>query len=107
MRILLAAVVGSLAICSAAVAQDVGDPRAGWAFAREVCASCHAIERGELRSPAAGAPSFTRIARVPGMTATALTVALRTSHRTMPNLMLDPADHGNVVAYILSLQDGE
>jgi hypothetical protein len=40
------------------------------------------------------------------MTAAALTVALRTSHRTMPNIMLEPPELDNVIAYILSLKPG-
>src|SRR6187431_3680 len=39
------------------------------------------------------------------MTATALTVWLQTSHPTMPNIILEPNDVSNVVAYILSLKD--
>jgi len=37
------------------------------------------------------------------MTGTALTIALRTSHQTMPNLMLDGEELRNVISYILSL----
>jgi len=39
------------------------------------------------------------------MTETALTVWLRTSHPTMPNIIVEPADMDNVIAYILSLKD--
>ena len=74
---------------------------------REVCAGCHAVRRGETRSPAAEAPSFERIANVPGMTSLALAVALRTPHRTMPNLTFEAAELRNVIAYILSLKAGE
>jgi len=38
------------------------------------------------------------------MTETALYAFLRTSHRNMPNIRLDPAEIRNVVAYILSLK---
>ncbi|WP_262266435.1 hypothetical protein [Microvirga yunnanensis] len=38
------------------------------------------------------------------MTTTALTVALRTSHETMPNIMLEPTELRDVTAYITSLQ---
>jgi hypothetical protein len=34
----------------------------------------------------------------------ALSAALQTSHRTMPNLVLDPNELADVVAYILSLK---
>jgi hypothetical protein len=41
------------------------------------------------------------------MTALALTAALQTSHKTMPNLIVAPEDRADVVAYILSLQPGK
>ena len=84
-------------------AQEAEDPQAGLRLAREVCAACHAVLKGELSSPQRQAPPFERIAQVPGMTTTALTVALRTSHETMPNIMLEPKDLLDVTAYITSL----
>lgn len=86
-------------------AQEAGDTQSGLRLAREVCASCHAVEAGQDRSPRQQAPPFERVARVPGMTTTALTVALRTSHETMPNIMLEPKDLRDVTAYITSLQE--
>ena len=86
-------------------AQEAGDTRAGQVLARQVCASCHAVSLGETRSPDARAPAFQALASTPGMTGTALTVALRTSHETMPNLMLEREELRNVIAYILSLED--
>ena len=85
-------------------AQEAGDPQAGLRLAREVCASCHAVLKGELSSPRREAPPFERIAQVPGMTTTALTVALRTSHETMPNIMLEPKDLRDVTSHVTSLQ---
>ena len=67
---------------------------------RQVCAECHSVEKGQVRSPNAAAPSFEAIANVPGMTAIALHATLQTSHRTMPNVMLNPDELSNVVAYI-------
>ncbi len=86
-------------------AQEEGDPRRGFAFAQQVCASCHAVERGQAFSPNPRAPAFDRIARTPGMTGMALHVFLRTPHRAMPNLILEADDIRDVVAYILSLKD--
>ena len=48
--------------------------------------------------------AFTVIADVRGMSAMALHVALQTSHRSMPNIVLDPQERADVVAYILSLK---
>jgi hypothetical protein len=56
-------------------------------------------------SPEPTAPPFKDVANTPGMTETALTVWLRTSHPTMPNIIVEPADMDNVIAYILSLKD--
>lgn len=84
--------------------QEAGDPQAGLSLAREVCASCHAVLAGQTSSPNPQAPSFGRIARVPGMTSLALTVALQTSHKTMPNIMLKPQELRDVTAYITSLR---
>jgi cytochrome c len=44
------------------------------------------------------------MASAPGMTAIALSAALSTSHRTMPNIMLEPDERTDIIAYILSLK---
>lgn len=86
-------------------AQEVGDPpRAGATYAKQYCAKCHTIA-DEGASPEHTAPRFKDVANTSGMTATALTVWLQTSHPTMPNIILEPNDMSNVVAYILSLKD--
>lgn len=85
-------------------AQDMGDSSKGAVFAGLVCAECHAVQRGERRSPNPRAPAFEVVARTPGMTSIALTAALRTSHRTMPNLVLSDDETKNVVAYLLGLK---
>ena len=99
-------IVGSTLVCAlnSASAQNIGKPETGLALARATCAECHAIAPKELGSGDAAAPSFHRIANVSGMTETALYVALQTSHRTMPNVRLEPAEMRDVVAYILSLK---
>ncbi|KAB2917101.1 MAG: cytochrome c [Hyphomicrobiaceae bacterium] len=85
-------------------AQELGDVRQGLAYARKVCAECHAVVPSQLASPNPDAPSFASVANTPGMTATALHVWLHTSHPTMPNLILEPDTVDDVVAYILSLR---
>ena len=79
-------------------------PEAGLVLAKHDCAECHAVEKGAFVSPKAAAPRFEVIANTPGMTATALTAALLTSHRTMPNLILNANERSDVIAYILSLR---
>jgi mono/diheme cytochrome c family protein len=85
-------------------AQDAGDPMKGAAIARQVCAECHAVERGQRHSSNAQAPAFEAIAKTPGMTSIALTAALRTSHRIMPNIVLSDDELRDIVTYLLSLK---
>ncbi len=82
---------------------DSGDVGAGRKLAKTQCAQCHGLD-DDLHSANPAAPAFAEVANVPGMTATALTVALRTSHRSMPNLIIQPAEADNLIAYILSLK---
>jgi len=101
-----AAVATYGALASLGHAESVGRPQQGRAMALSVCAECHAVRQGDLRSPNDDAPPFARIAATPGMTTIALTAALRTSHRTMPNIVLQPDEAADVIAYILSLRNG-
>jgi hypothetical protein len=55
-------------------------------------------------SPNPKAPSFEAIANTPGMTLMALNVALHTSHRTMPDLIVDPAHIEELSAYLYTLK---
>lgn len=86
-------------------AQGVGGVRNGFDLAQKICSECHAVRPAELHSPKSNVPSFESIAAVSGMTAIALKVALRTSHQTMPNLILSEDESNDVIAYILSLGD--
>src|SRR6266446_2806272 len=85
-------------------AQDVSERMKGASFAQQICAECHAVHAGQPRSPNGQAPTFETVAKTPGMTAIALTAILRTSHRTMPNIILADDDLRNVIAYILTLK---
>jgi mono/diheme cytochrome c family protein len=84
--------------------QVTGDPAKGHQFARQICSECHAIEKGQRPSPNGQAPNFETIAKAPGLRAIALAAALRTPHRTMPNIIIVGDDLRNVTAYVLSLQ---
>lgn len=100
----LAPIGALLVLASSASGQDAGEPRIGEAFARTVCAACHGVARGETASRDSRAPSFQTLADTPGITAIALRVALRSSHRDMPNLMLSDQESANVIAFILDLR---
>ena len=56
-------------------------------------------------SPEPTAPPFKDVANTPGMTGTALRVWLSTSHPTMPNIIVEPTDMDNVIAFIVSLKE--
>lgn len=95
-------------ICTAwspARAQDTGDVQKGRDFAARNCAECHAIAPTAELSPRPNVATFRTIANTPGMTAQALSIWLTTSHPTMPNLIIEPTDRRNVIAYIESLRE--
>ena len=94
-------VVPIVALLENANAEQIGSVRDGRRLAYAECAQCHAVDRKGSINPAA--PAFDRIANVPGMTSAALTVALQTSHRYMPNIIIKGRDAQNIIAYILSL----
>jgi mono/diheme cytochrome c family protein len=86
----------------ALAATEVGDPQAGYAYARNVCSGCHGISAEA--SPVPEATRFGEVADRPGMTGTALRVWIETYHPTMPNIVVAKDDMLNVIAYILSLK---
>ncbi len=90
-----------LLLSSIAIAfgQQVGDPAAGKQLAERTCQECHGAQNTSHEAPA-----FSAIAAMPSTTALSLDVFLRTSHPTMPNLMLSDTDRGDLIAYILSLR---
>jgi len=97
-------VAASLAISVGIVtAQELGDAKRGRVLAETVCAECHAVDKGAL-SRNGNAPTFQTVATTPGMTAMALRVALRTSHKEMPNLVLKNQEVDDVIAYIATLK---
>ncbi len=97
---LAAAIIAGIA---SSHAQQFGNARVGLRLAHAECAQCHGVDRkGYSINPAA--PAFDDIANVPGMTSRALTVALKTPHRSMPNLVVKGRDAQNIIVYILSLK---
>jgi mono/diheme cytochrome c family protein len=67
------------------------------------CKQCHAIDAGTAGT-ANAAPDFAVIASQPSTTALSLKVFLKTSHRSMPNLVIAPEQADDLVEYILSLK---
>ena len=103
-RLVLTAVIASVAATLYA-AEEVGDPQAGFDYAKAYCSSCHGISAEP--SPLPKATRFREVADRPGITGTALVVWLQTSHPTMPNIVVEHEDLLNVVAYLLSLKGRE
>ncbi len=98
-------IAGLLAVvASVAQAQTVGDPGPGLSLARQVCSECHDVVAPATRSPNPKAPTFVDLATMPGMTATALTIALTTPHFGMPMFRLTEAQRSDLIAYILGLK---
>ncbi len=89
---------------SPAAAQEVGNAARGRTSASLYCADCHRTEPGAGPSPLPAAPPFAAVAKTKGMTALALLVWLRTSHPSMPNIILMPETADDIIAYILSLR---
>lgn len=79
--------------------------RQGRDTAQRLCASCHAIDRGE-RSPIATAPAFRRMA--PGVDLDRMAERLQNGivvgHPEMPAFVLREHEARSLVAYIRSLQ---
>jgi mono/diheme cytochrome c family protein len=100
----IAVVAGLVLAATPARAQQVGDVVTGERLAAEMCAGCHAVRPDQILIPNADATHFADTASRPGMTATALRVWLRTSHPTMPDIILGPDETDDIVAYIMSLK---
>ena len=99
----LAAVLALSTIAFDAGAETVGNPQDGLALAQQVCSRCHATVPELDRSPNPKAPRFADLAATPGVTGTALMVALTTPHVGMPMFTLTAGQRDDIIAYMLSL----
>jgi mono/diheme cytochrome c family protein len=103
-RVLLMTAAGLAIAIADASAQEIGQAGRGLALAQRLCAQCHAVQKDTAASPNPDAPRFQIIASVPGMTSIALTATLNTSHRSMPNILFEPGEQADIIAYILSIK---
>jgi mono/diheme cytochrome c family protein len=85
-------------------ADELGDIDAGFQFAAQHCAGCHDIKTPNPMTTGSGVPTFATVANTAGITRTSLLVWMQNSHPDMPDLILEPQDLDNVIAYILSLK---
>ena len=99
-----AILLGALLSPTPVLGQDLGNSVAGQQFAREICAACHAVEKGDKMISLEGAPPFQEVADDPAASEISLRVFLRSPHETMPDLVLSDEEMDDVVAYILSLR---
>ena len=99
----LGIVIGTaLATLQPLYAQDLpGNVESGRRLAIDWCTGCHSVEPKTVGIFAA---DFAEIAKLPSTTALSLKVFLQTSHKNMPNFMLQPGEADDIVAYILSLK---
>lgn len=105
MRRYISALAMAAMISGPAFSQEPGSVMQGQELAQTVCAECHAVGPGAIRSPNAHAPTFDSIVRTAGMTPMAIRVWLRSAHKEMPNIMLSPDEIDNVIAYLASLKE--
>lgn len=94
-----------LATPVSAFAQPLGgnNRSPGRQLAIEICSSCHEVGDGQPRLRQ-NAPGFVDIANLPSTTALSLKVFLRSSHKAMPNLIVNESDTDDLIDYILSLK---
>jgi mono/diheme cytochrome c family protein len=98
-------VLAALLIAAPALAQERGDAARGLAYAKAVCAECHETSAGHFDSPTPEALPFQDIANAEGMTEIALFAFFRTSHASMPNLVIPPEHIADLTAYLLSIRN--
>lgn len=89
---------------SGALAQEQGRAGPGETYARQVCAACHAVGRGEDMSPIANAAPFQEIMDRPEMTGMAVAAWLQSEHDNMPHMVPKGEEMNDLIAYMLSLK---
>jgi mono/diheme cytochrome c family protein len=101
------ALLGLYCVATPAIAQST-DPSLGRHLSETICSECHQIDAASPDpGPGSGAPSFVAISAMPSMTELAIKVFLRSSHPTMPNIILSPEEIDSLAAYIQGLKRGE
>jgi mono/diheme cytochrome c family protein len=96
------AFIVAIALSLPAGAQSA-DPSLGRHLAETTCNACHQIGSAASPNVKPVAPSFLDISRMPSTNELAIKVFLRSSHPTMPNIILSPEEIDSVAAYIVGL----
>jgi len=95
-HVLLAAAIALPISTGPAAAQEIGQPSRGLALAQRLCSECHAVEKQQRALPTGMRPVLPR--------SIALSAALNTSHHSMPNILLQPDEQADIIAYVLTLR---
>ena len=83
------------------------DAQKGRALAERACVACHVVSGPAVSPVAADVPTFMAIANKPGQTMEAIAGRIVIPHPPMPAIALSREEIGNVVAYIMTLREGE
>jgi mono/diheme cytochrome c family protein len=81
-----------------------GDPAVGRALAERWCAECHQVEPGNRHGKPGGPPAFQTVADDPAVTEISLRAFFQSQHATMPQVMPNPEQTADLIAYILKLR---
>lgn len=99
----LAIALAALLLIRLHVAGGAPDTSAGRRLAEAWCSECHALEATGL-GKLSRAPDFEQIANRSSTTELSLKVFFRTSHRSMPNIIIAPDQADELAQFILSLK---
>ena len=99
------ALLVALMLASMATTAHSQSAQRGLAFARARCAMCHAIDRSR-ESPLKAAPPFRTLHKRYPVEALAETLAegISTGHPAMPEFILAPAQIGDLIAFLKTLE---
>jgi mono/diheme cytochrome c family protein len=101
--------LGSLLLLGAALAVAAGpafgaDADNGRRLAHRWCEACHVVSATQRRIASDQAPTFSAIARRPGINAGKIAFFLLEPHPRMPDMALTRTEAADLAAYIVSLK---
>lgn len=99
----LAIALAALLLIRLHVAGGAPDTSAGRRLAEAWCSECHALDATGI-GKFSRAPDFEQIANRSSTTELSLKVFFRTSHRSMPNIIIAPDQADELAQFILSLK---
>ena len=83
------------------------DAEKGRILAERACIACHVVSKQAAAPVVADVPSFLAIANKPNQTMEAIAGRIVIPHPPMPAIALSREEIGNVVAYIMTLREGQ